>query len=128
VAQAPNFHRLLKKAEVDFEEMTAGRHKRSLTLFGENTDDGRAHFREKLEETHRAFKDFVRENRPTLDIEAVGDGDFWYGTDALRLGLVDRIGTSDAYLFAKAKEARVIEIKSPEEKSLLARLREMAGF
>ena len=41
VAQVPNVHRLLKKNDVDVEVLTAGKYKRTLTLLGENTDEGR---------------------------------------------------------------------------------------
>ena len=49
VAQLPNVHRLLKKHEIDFEVLTAGEYKRTLTVFGENTDKGREKFQEDLE-------------------------------------------------------------------------------
>lgn len=38
VAQLPNVHRLLKKHDIDFEVLTAGEYKRTLTVFGENTE------------------------------------------------------------------------------------------
>ncbi len=41
VAQLPNVHRLLKKHDIDFEVLTAGEYKRTLTVFGENTEKGR---------------------------------------------------------------------------------------
>jgi serine protease SohB len=56
LAQLPNFHRLLKKHDIDFELLTAGEYKRTLTLFGENTDKGREKFVEDLETTHGLFK------------------------------------------------------------------------
>ena len=40
VAQVPNVNRLLKKHDVDVELHTAGRYKRTLTVFGENTEEG----------------------------------------------------------------------------------------
>ncbi|HBC34538.1 MAG TPA: protease SohB, partial [Marinobacter adhaerens] len=67
VAQLPNFHRFLKKNDVDFEVLTAGEHKRTMTIFGENTDKGRQKFLEDLEDTHGLFKEYVSERRPDLD-------------------------------------------------------------
>ena len=55
LAQVPNFHRLLKKHDVDFEMLTAGKYKRTLTMFGENTDKGREKFQEDIEDTHVLF-------------------------------------------------------------------------
>lgn len=89
VAQIPNFNRLLKKHDIDYEQHTAGDFKRTLTLFGENTDEGRQKFQEELEETHVLFKAFISKYRPTLDIAKVATGEHWYGQQALDLGLVD---------------------------------------
>lgn len=111
LAQLPNFHRLLKKNEIDFELFTAGEYKRTLTLFGENTDKGREKFREELEDTHVLFKDFVRENRPQVDIDSVATGEVWYGQRALDVSLVDELETSDAYVQAKLESHDAFEIK-----------------
>ncbi|MGK3627588.1 protease SohB, partial [Acinetobacter sp. A11] len=46
VAQVPNFNRLLKEHNVDFELYTAGQYKRTVTMFGENTPEGKAKFEE----------------------------------------------------------------------------------
>ncbi|MFO1134519.1 MAG: protease SohB [Rhodoblastus sp.] len=122
VAQVPNVNRLLKKIDVDYEELTAGEHKRPISVLAPITDEGREHFRHKLEETHVAFKDFVRENRPALNVEAVGDGDYWYATDALKLGLIDAISTSDEYLMNQRGKARLFVIDAPEKKTLMKAL------
>jgi serine protease SohB len=122
IAQLPNFHRLLKKNEVDFELHTAGQFKRTLTLFGENTEEGREKFREELEETHQLFKSFVTENRPVLDIDKVATGEHWYGTHALSLRLIDEIKTSDDYLMERAKDADLYEIKYRRRQTLSDRL------
>ena len=126
VAQVPNLNRLLKKNDIDFEEMTAGEFKRSVSIFGEITPAGREHFRGKLDATHVTFKEFVRENRPGLDIEKVANGDTWLGREALTLGLVDELAASDDYLFRARDRARIYEISMREHKSLPRRL--LDGF
>jgi serine protease SohB len=103
VAQLPNFNKLLKKCHIDFEQITAGEYKRTLSLFGENTEKGRAKAKEEVEETHLLFKSFVGECRPEVDLKKVSTGEYWYGTDAKKLNLVDELLTSDDYLL-KAKE------------------------
>ncbi len=123
VAQLPNFNRLLKKHAIDFELHTAGEHKRTLTLFGENTDRDRARFREELQEMHGLFKQFVHEYRPGLDIDALATGEFWLGRRALELGLVDQLRSSDDYLLAAARDADVFEIRWRRPQSLGDRLR-----
>lgn len=117
LAQLPNFHRLLKKHDIDFELLTAGEYKRTLTVFGENTDKGREKFLEELEETHELFKSFVRENRPALDIDKVATGEVWYGQNAIDEGLVDELATSDAFVQARIEDWDVFEVKFVHKKN-----------
>ena len=90
VAQVPNFNRLLKRNDIDVELHTAGEYKRTLTLFGENTEQGRNKFREDLNETHQLFKSFVQQMRPVLDIDRVATGEYWYGSGRWRTSLSTR--------------------------------------
>ncbi len=122
VAQLPNFHRFLKKHDVDVELLTAGEYKRTLTLFGENTDKGRQKFQEELEETHELFKAFVHENRPALDVAAVATGEIWYGRRALEAGLVDELSTSDALLTSLAAERDLLAVRFVQRRNWQDRL------
>lgn len=122
VAQLPNFHRLLKKNDIDYEMLTAGEYKRTLTVFGENTEKGRQKFIEDLEDTHELFKAFIRENRDVVDVDAVATGEVWFGRRALDQKLVDEIKTSDQYLVEACEDADVFEIKYVEKKSLPEKL------
>lgn len=117
VAQLPNFHRLLKKNDVDFELLTAGEHKRTLTMFGENTDKGREKFIEELEDTHQLFKEFVHANRPSLDVDKVATGEVWYGQNALTEGLVDELQTSDAFIQGRLESWDVYEVRFVHRKN-----------
>jgi len=111
IAQLPNFNKLLKKHHVDFEQFTAGEYKRTVTLFGENTDKGRQKFQHELEDTHRLFKQFVLQHRPQLDIDKVATGEHWFGHQALALNLVDTIQTSDDYILTQMSQRRVFQVK-----------------
>ncbi|WP_136246736.1 protease SohB [Halomonas borealis] len=122
VAQVPNLHRLLKRHDIDVEVLTAGRYKRTLTMLGENTAEGREKFQEDLETVHGLFKHYVAERRPTLDIEAVATGESWYGQQALSRGLADELGTSEALLVERMKEARVVALRLERRQPLIARL------
>ena len=122
VAQIPNAHKLLKKHDVDYEVMTAGEYKRTMTVFGENTAKGREKFQEDLEITHQLFKDFVAINRPLLNIDEIATGETWLGTAALDKQLVDGIITSDQYLMDKAKEAELYVVHYAIKKGLNERL------
>lgn len=128
VAQVPNFHRLLQDKHVDFEVHTAGEHKRTLTVFGENTEAGREKFREELEDTHGLFKSFVNRYRPTLDIDRVATGEHWHGTQAVDLKLVDELATSDDLMLAAARDGRdVFTVGLDRHQGLMARLTGQAG-
>ncbi|WP_151993615.1 protease SohB [Buttiauxella massiliensis] len=121
VAQVPNFHRLLKRNDIDVELHTAGQYKRTLTLFGENTEQGREKFREDLNETHQLFKQFVHDMRPSLDIDSVATGEHWYGTQALEKGLVDAVSTSDDLLINLMKDREVINVHYTRRKKMMDR-------
>jgi serine protease SohB len=121
IAQLPNFHRLLKKNLIDFEMHTAGEFKRTLTTLGENTEDGREKFKADLEDLHVIFKDFVKEQRPEVDTAIVATGEVWQGEEAVRVGLVDSLETSDNYLVNLSKDATLFEIEYLEKKNLSER-------
>jgi len=121
VAQIPNFSRLLKKNDIDVELHTAGEFKRTLTLFGENTEEGREKFREDLNETHVLFKEFVHQHRPSLDIDSVATGEHWFGTQAREKGLIDAIGTSDDLLIAEMQNHEVIAVRYSRRKRMMDR-------
>ncbi|WP_444998015.1 protease SohB [Aliikangiella sp. IMCC44359] len=122
VAEIPNFHRLLKHNKVDYEQHTAGDYKRTLTMFAENTDEARTKFKQELQETHELFKQFITDNRPTLAVDTVATGEHWYGTQALKLGLIDVIQTSDDFVMSFADSYDVFEVTYQIKKPLSERL------
>ncbi|MBW7569401.1 MAG: protease SohB [Succinivibrio sp.] len=126
VAQIPNFNKVLKKHDVDYEQVTAGKYKRTLTMFGENTNEAREKFKNELELIHNNFKNVVSKYRPSINLDEVATGEFWLASDAQKLGLVDEIDTFDAYLQKTLAYTKVcaikIVVKKKEKKSLLNRL------
>ena len=122
VAQMPNFHRWLKKNDIDMELLTAGEYKRTLTLFSENTDKGRKKFKEDLEKIHDKFRDYVLANRQQLDIDKVATGEHWLARDAFDLRLVDSLKTSDEYLNDKMADFNVHKIAIHGKQTLVAKL------
>ncbi|MGA1206443.1 MAG: protease SohB [Litorivicinaceae bacterium] len=122
VAQVPNVHRFLKRHEIDVELHTAGSHKRTLTVLGENTPEGRRKFRDDLANTHRLFKAWIHEKRPQLDVESVADGSIFYGQDALAKGLIDRISPSDDIIRECSRRHTVLHLAWVQRKSLAKRL------
>ena len=122
LAQLPNFHRVLKKHDIDFEMLTAGEYKRTLTMFGENTEKGREKFIEDLELTHGLFKDYVQQQRPIVDIDTVATGEIWFGTQAKENNLIDELITSDDYITGLAAQYDVFAVSYSAKKSLPERL------
>lgn len=124
VAQVPNFHKLLKKHDVDYEEISAGEYKRTVSLLGEITEKGRAKFREQIEDTHVLFKDFVKRNRPQVEVANVATGEYWFGLRAKELNLIDEVMTSDEYLMSNREQSRIFSIKIEPKKSFAEKLNE----
>ncbi|WP_074023578.1 protease SohB [Xenorhabdus eapokensis] len=122
VAQIPNIHKLLKKNDIDVELHTAGEYKRTLTVLGENTEQGRKKFQEDLNETHKLFKSFIHQYRPSLDVENVATGEYWYGTQAKENGLIDDVGVSDDFLIEKIENCEVISVSYYRRKRAIDRL------
>lgn len=122
VAQMPNIHRLLKNHDIDVELHTAGEYKRTLTMIGENTDEGREKFVKDLQEAHELFKDFIAEHRPQVDIEKVATGEIWFGNKAIDKKLVDEIITSDEYMMNQMEDRDIYEVRFTPKKSLSERL------
>lgn len=122
IAQIPNFNKLLKKHDIDYEQHTAGDYKRTLTMFGENTDKGREKFCEELEQTHVLFKSFVGNYRPELDLDKVANGEHWYGQQAINLGLVDDIATSDDVILSHVEDKQVVKVSYRQKKKLADKL------
>ncbi|MDP6398001.1 MAG: protease SohB [Arenicellales bacterium] len=122
VAEIPNFNRLLKKHDIDYEQISAGEYKRTITLLGETTDRARAKVKQEVEQTHTLFKDFVKERRPVVDLDAVATGEHWLGSQAYHLKLVDDIRTSDDYLMSLRETADIFEVEYTVKKKVLDRL------
>lgn len=122
MAQLPNFHRLLKKYDIDYELITAGEYKRTLTIFGENTEKGREKFIQEIQDTHQLFKEFIREYRPSISIDDVSTGEVWFGTRAASLKLVDLIMTSEEYLLSRTSEADIFKVSYIEKHTLAEKL------
>jgi len=122
VAELPNFNKIIKKYDVDYDVYTAGAFKRTVTMLGENTEAGKAKFVEELESTHVLFKTLVADNRPQLKIEEIATGEHWYGSQAKDLGLVDELKTSDDYLFDASKDADIYEVSFQEKQTIADKL------
>ena len=123
IAQVPNFHRWLQARDIDWEQFTAGKYKRTVTVFGENTEAGRAKLREELEDIHAHFRSFVQGRRAALDLDKVATGEAWLGSKALELGLVDELATSDEIVRSACARGRVLQVSFQRKLTLPERMR-----
>ena len=126
-AEIPNFNRLLKKHDIDYEQISAGEYKRTISMLGETTDRARAKVKEEVEQTHTLFKDFVKARRPIVDLDTVATGEHWLGSQAYELKLVDDIRTSDDYLMSLRDTADIFEVEYTIKKKVLDRLSGLIG-
>ena len=122
VVQLPNFHRVLKKNDVDFEVISAGEYKRTLSTFGEITEKGRSKVQEDVETIHELFKGWVKTHRPSVEIDKVATGETWVGSQAKERYLVDELNTSDAVLLRACEDADVYEVSYRIKQSLQEKL------
>lgn len=111
----PNVHEFLKKRDISYEEITAGKHKRTLTPFGKITEEKREKLKEQLELIHGQFKRFVKKRRAGIDLERAATGEAWLAEEALKLGLADRLQCSDDLIRERLKTNNVykISLKAP---------------
>ncbi len=122
IAQLPNFHQWLKKKDIQFEQIYAGQFKRTLTLFGENTPEGRQKLQEEINDAHELFKTFIERYRPKVNINQVATGEHWFATQALELNLLDEIMTSDNFLLAARTTHDIYQVKYEQRKTFTQRI------
>lgn len=126
VAQMPNFHDLLKKNHVNYEQLTSAEYKRTISLFGKNTDKGRKKLQNEIEETHQLFKAFIQKYRANVDIDTVATGEYWHAEQAIKYKLVDDIQTSDDYLLSSSKTYEIFEVIYQKKQPMTKKITSMA--
>ena len=111
----PNVHDFLKKHDVNYEEFTAGKFKRTVTPFGKITEEKKDRLQSQLNLIHDQFKNFVRRYRE-IDLEETATGEAWLAEEALKKGLVDKLQCSDDYILEQMKTRNVykVSLKSPQ--------------
>jgi serine protease SohB len=122
LVQLPNVHRLLRDNKIDYEMITAGEYKRTLTTFGENTDKDREKVQEEVDEMHSLFKAFIAQYRPHIDVASVATGEVWTGQQALERGLVDAVDISDEWIMSRLDDSDVYSVHWEYKKKLGERL------
>ena len=126
VMTTPNIHDFLKKKDIEVIELTAGKHKRTVSPLGKCTEEGKRHTKGQLMAIHEQFKALVLSYRPQVDIEKVATGDYWTAQNAMELGLVDDLTTSDAYIAGLVSSTESWEVSTVKKKGIKTLLKESA--
>lgn len=108
----PDVSGLLARAGVHTETVKRGRYADLLDLDKPLSDEELAIVRAQLESTYRLFLERVATGRKKTpeDIDRVGGGRVWTGSQAFERGLVDEIGTLDDAVRAAANAAGIHDI------------------
>jgi serine protease SohB len=122
LVQLPNFNRLLRKHDVDYETITAGEFKTTLSTFGEITQKGRDKVKEDVEVMHSLFKDWVKQHRPVVDIHSIATGETWVGLQAMERAMIDQLMTSDQCIMEACEDADVFHVRYEVRRSLSDKL------
>lgn len=122
LAQVPNFHRLLKKHDIDYQEITAGEYKRTISVLGEITPQGKEKFMEQIGDTHDLFKEYVAAHRPQVNLAEIATGEHWFGLRAINMKLADRLDTSDSYITSLENDFDIFRVAYAAKKKLSEKL------
>lgn len=117
ISELPNVYERLNREGIEFLTVTAGKYKRTLTPTKKPSDEDFVKTKADIEQVLVLFKDWVKTQRPSLDIDAVATGETWFGPDALERKLVDELITSDDVLLQKFDEGcEIFSVKFEEPK------------
>ena len=118
ISEQPNVYERLKTEGIEFQTVTAGKFKRTLTPTKKVNKEDLEKSKKDIEAVLVLFKGFVEQNRPSLDIDNVATGETWFGNDALQRNLVDKLKTSDDVLLdllGAGAEIFSIQLKQPSK-------------
>ena len=112
ISEVPNVYERLKKEGIQFETVTAGKFKRTLTPTKKIDPKDVEKSKADIEDVLTLFKAFVAQQRPSLNIDEVATGETWFGADALKRGLCDELKTTDDVLLGMlADGAEIYSVK-----------------
>lgn len=115
-----NFYDALKSYGVKSIVLKAGDQKNPITSFGQISDKDMKTKLQDLEGAHQDFVSMCRSKRPELDL-SVCNGRILNGEKALESGMIDRILTSEEYIFEKISDGDLVmklHLISPESEHI----------
>jgi protease-4 len=105
------FTGLMDKLGVERRLMTAGQNKGMLDPFSPQNEEQRAYAQAMIDQIHRQFIEVVKSGRGDRlkETPETFSGLFWNGEEAVRLGLVDQLGTLDGLARDVIKAEEIID-------------------
>jgi protease-4 len=118
-----DFSGFINDWNVSYERLVGGKYKDSGTPFRKLDAEEKRMLQKKIDLLHQEFKDAVKKNRnlSQAQVDSISQGEFYLGSEAKQLGLVDELGgKQEAINFIQKKLNITAEIVSyGREKSLL---------
>ncbi|OYU79499.1 MAG: signal peptide peptidase SppA [Flavobacterium sp. BFFFF1] len=110
----PNFTGLANKAGINTVVVQTHKNAAEYSPFRPLSDDMRAQTLESVERVYRTFVTRVATGRKMTfeQVDAIGQGRVWSGAEAIKIGLVDKIGGMDDALKAAAKMAHLKQYRT----------------
>ena len=125
IRETLHYNEVLGRLGIDVVKITSGHSKAPLTPFAPVTRDNVASAQAVTDKMHKAFQDLVAEGRPVLEgtISSVGQGDIYFGQEALHLNLVDRVMTSAEYIMDRVEAGdRVLKLHKAKNRFVSGQL------
>jgi protease-4 len=104
----PNFTEAIKKIGINVEQVKTNPNASEYSPFKPLDDNYRGFAQEGVEKIYGVFVKRVADGRKltTTQVDAIGQGRVWSGQDALKIGLVDKIGGMDEAIKEAAKQGK----------------------
>jgi serine protease SohB len=117
IATAPNIQKRLEREGIEFDEITAGQYKRTLTPFKVPNAKDRKKLQDDITAIFELFKMHIQKHRPIVNLRTCATGEVWFGSDALKRNLCDELLTSDDVLMKMHEDGSdIYSIKHTQKK------------
>jgi protease-4 len=112
----PNFTELSNRIGIHTEQVSTHKNASGYSVFTPLKDDTRAIIQESVEKVYTTFVSRVAAGRKLTpaQVDAIGQGRVWSGTEALKNGLVDEIGGLDAAIKYAAKLGKTTDYSAQD--------------
>nr|WP_294933970.1 signal peptide peptidase SppA [uncultured Flavobacterium sp.] len=112
----PNFTPLATKIGINAEQVKTHQNASGYSVFEPLNDDFKKYVTESVENIYTVFLKRVAAGRKmtTAQVDAIAQGRVWTGTDALKLGLVDKLGGLDKAIKHAASLAKIEDYRTED--------------